>query len=106
MVGDPPPSAGRAEPRAAPGRACVVPHRSRLPLVPRGALAGNPRSTPGRLAGGVPGLLGSRALLDRHHVLRPLPAEPLQVQVLDELRQRRLPRLLIMVVELADLLRI
>src|SRR5215468_4686678 len=71
-----------------------------------GVLASPPSSLPGRLAGGVPGLLGSRAILDRHHALGPLPAEPLPVQVLDELRQRRLPRLLIMVVELAELPRV
>ena len=44
--------------------------------------------------------------LDGHHDLRPNPAEPLGVQVLDELGQRNLPRLLPVVVQRAELGRV
>jgi hypothetical protein len=42
--------------------------------------------------------------LDRHHGLRLLSAEPLVVEVLEELWQRRLPGLLSVVVELTQFL--
>src|SRR5882724_5414464 len=43
-------------------------------------------------------------VLDRHDDIRTAPAEPLDIQVLDELGQRHLPRLLPVVVELPELL--
>src|SRR6266568_748079 len=45
-------------------------------------------------------------LLRRSDDLRLLPAKPLEVEVLDELRQRRLPRLLPVVADLAQLSRV
>jgi len=44
-----------------------------------------------------------RLLLDRRHHFGPVAAEPLAVQVLDELGKRLLPRFLAVVVELAEL---
>src|SRR6266852_1043844 len=61
-----------------------------------------PRFLPRRLLRVVP----ARPFLDRHHDRLPLPAKPPQVQVLDQLRQRRLPRLLVVVVELPELPRV
>ena len=45
-------------------------------------------------------------LLDRPDVLRPLLAEPLEIELFDELGKRRLPRLLSMVRLLPEFLRI
>src|SRR4029453_5568617 len=58
------------------------------------------------LARGSLGLLGAGLLFHRHHDFRSLPSEALAVEVFDELRQRRLPWLLAVVVELAELLRV
>src|SRR6266446_8092637 len=48
------------------------------------------------------GILLGCPLFDRCDDLGPLPAEVPEVKVLDELRQRRLPGLLVVVVELAE----
>jgi hypothetical protein len=48
--------------------------------------------------------LNPNPLLDRHHIRRSISAESLPVQLLDEHGQRRLPRLLVSVVQLAKLL--
>src|SRR5438552_928541 len=51
-------------------------------------------------------VLRARTLFDRRHDVRPFPAESLGIQVLDEVRERCLPGFLVMVVELAELLRV
>ncbi|HSC27113.1 MAG TPA: hypothetical protein VLD67_07555 [Vicinamibacterales bacterium] len=52
----------------------------------------------------LPVFLYTGPFLDRHDNVRTAPAEALQVQTLDELREARLPGFLLVVVELAKLL--
>jgi hypothetical protein len=55
------------------------------------------------LALGLPALVLSRSLLDRDDDLGAFPAEALQIEVLDELGQRGLPGLLVVVSSLPSL---
>lgn len=57
-----------------------------------------PLLSPGLPPGGLLFLLLPGVVLDGHHDLGPLPAEPLTVQMLNEFGQRHLPRLLLVVV--------
>jgi hypothetical protein len=61
-----------------------------------------PRLAPGR----SPSLLQACAVFHRDHHVGAVLTEPLAVEFLDEHRQGQLPRLLVVIVELAELLRV